>query len=136
MDVRGISGQKAAADAESIDDATVDAKRRHPVRIADACPRESVGIEQVLESLDGPRGIVRIDRATRVDQPPAPRLRQREGTDLDFVGKDHCGLIVRLLPVDPDVGEEEGLLVFGPLERQVQLAADGASRPVAPDEPA
>lgn len=129
MDVRGITREKDTPLAVPRHDAAVDPERGDPGRVAQLRLRRAARVQQAREVVQS--GLRRVALA---DQPPAP-FRQRERRHR-AVRPDECvKLVVRQLPGDTNVGEDEGLLVRHAVERHSELVPRRAVRAVAAHEP-
>jgi hypothetical protein len=133
VDVRGIAEQKHPVLAKARSLAPVDAEHRRPSRIAEPETVEAALVDQCL-ALRKAGLVMPVRRRVDNDEPPAI-LRQRKKRQRTFaVQPDLCLAMVEAAD-NLHIGQNELLRIGGARERNSELVANCAVRPVTAKQP-
>ena len=133
MDVRGVAEQKHPVLAKTRSLSPVDAEYRRPSRIAEPETVETALIDPCL-ALRKAGLVMPVGRRIDDDEPPAI-LRQREKRQCTVTLQPDLRLGMVEVAGNLHIGQNEMLRVGGARERNSQLLANCAVRPVTAEEP-
>jgi hypothetical protein len=133
MDVCGISGDKYATGPKLFDPAAIDVEIRGPHQIRKPCGMLQAAVRKSLALRERGLRIMR-DLSVKVGHQSVAALAKREDADQSFFRGEDIQLVLRQIPVDMEIGQEEALLVGLPFKAELEVFTNKAVSAIAADE--